>query len=225
MNVNIKLIEKDYQGLAIQFTGEGWFNATDAASKFNRRLDVFLKTEETQAYLAALAKKHNTSKKWYLKTSRGKNGGTWFHPKLAVKFARWLSVDFEIWCDEQIDKLIRGELDAKRLRHQASASYKLMSDVLQLKRTEQGKETKFYHFANEARLINFALTGQFTALDRETLSTDELNVLAMLEERNALMIAAEVKYEVRKQSLEEFMYRLNFVQRDGLAETLEIGQC
>lgn len=39
-----------------------------------------------------------------VKTKRGsiKNGGgTWFHPKLGVKFARWLSVEFELWCDAQ----------------------------------------------------------------------------------------------------------------------------
>lgn len=34
-------------------------------------------------------------------------GGTWLHPKLAVRFAQWLDIDFAIWCDEQIDKIIR----------------------------------------------------------------------------------------------------------------------
>lgn len=33
-------------------------------------------------------------------------GGTWLHPKLAVAFARWLSIEFEIWCDLTIDNLI-----------------------------------------------------------------------------------------------------------------------
>jgi hypothetical protein len=27
-------------------------------------------------------------------------------PKTGLRFARWLSVDFEIWCDEQIDAII-----------------------------------------------------------------------------------------------------------------------
>ena len=40
-------------------------------------------------------------------------GGTWLHPKLAVLFARWLDVDFAVWCDEQIDELLR------RGQHQA----------------------------------------------------------------------------------------------------------
>lgn len=32
--------------------------------------------------------------------------GTWLHPKLAIVFARWLSVDFEIWCDQKIEELL-----------------------------------------------------------------------------------------------------------------------
>ena len=40
-------------------------------------------------------------------------GGTWLHPKLAVQFARWLDVDFAVWCDLHIDALLRGELDEK----------------------------------------------------------------------------------------------------------------
>ena len=34
-------------------------------------------------------------------------GGTWMHPKLGVKFARWLSVKFELWCDQQIEVIIQ----------------------------------------------------------------------------------------------------------------------
>jgi hypothetical protein len=37
--------------------------------------------------------------------SRG--GGTWIHPKLAIKLARWISVDFELWCDEHIETLMK----------------------------------------------------------------------------------------------------------------------
>ena len=33
-------------------------------------------------------------------------GGSWLHPKLSIKFARWIDVDFEIWCDMQIEKIL-----------------------------------------------------------------------------------------------------------------------
>lgn len=32
--------------------------------------------------------------------------GTWVHPKLAIKLGRWISVEFELWCDEHIEILI-----------------------------------------------------------------------------------------------------------------------
>ncbi|QUJ04616.1 KilA-N domain-containing protein [Salmonella enterica subsp. enterica] len=51
----------------------------------------------------------DTGKNPVCKTSRARKdrgGGTWLHPKLAVRFARWLH-DFEIRCDEQIDAMIR----------------------------------------------------------------------------------------------------------------------
>jgi hypothetical protein len=35
------------------------------------------------------------------------------HPKLAVRFAQWLNVDFAVWCDEQIDAIIRNGIRAE----------------------------------------------------------------------------------------------------------------
>lgn len=40
------------------------------------------------------------------KGSSVNGGGTWFHPKLAVAFARWLDVKFAVWCDMQIEKIL-----------------------------------------------------------------------------------------------------------------------
>lgn len=47
----------------------------------------------------------------FVKTHAGSpanGGGTWLHSKLAVVFARWLDVHFAVWCDQQIDALLRG---------------------------------------------------------------------------------------------------------------------
>lgn len=52
-------------------------------------------------------------------------GGTWLHPKLAVVFARWLNIEFAVWCDLHIDALLRGELDEK---HQLDRACKRLSD-------------------------------------------------------------------------------------------------
>ena len=41
-------------------------------------------------------------------TKRGNTGdaGTYIHEELVVAFARWLSPDFSVWCDQQIHQLL-----------------------------------------------------------------------------------------------------------------------
>lgn len=49
-----------------------------------------------------------------MRTQRGgRSPGTWLHPKMAVAFARWLSDDFGVWCDLQIDAIIRNAIRAE----------------------------------------------------------------------------------------------------------------
>jgi hypothetical protein len=57
---------------------------------------------------------------------------------------------------------------------------------------------------NEARLINWAITGQFTGLDRDALSYDELDLLAELEAQDLILIGSQCTYEQRKTALNLF---------------------
>ena len=199
------LITSQYDGQELSFSEQGWFNATQAASKFNKSVHEWVRLPDTQKYLDALIRKYG--KIPYLKTKRGNNGGTWLHPKLAVRFAQWLDIDFALWCDEQIDSLLRGNhpiFDKRRLRHQAAATYKAVSAVLKLSREQIGKETKPHHYMNEARLINWAITGQFTGLDRDSLSYGELDLLAELEAQDLILIGCQCTYEQRKTALNLF---------------------
>lgn len=209
------LIISQYNGQPLSFNENGWFNATQASKQFGKRPNDWLNLVETQDYIQALSDVMGisiTSKNGncinLIKTKRGKeDGGTWLHPKLAVPFSRWLDVRFGIWCDIQIDSLLRGNhpiFDKRRLRHQAAATYKAVSAVLQLSRQQQGKETKPHHYMNEARLINWAMTGQFTGLDRDTLSYDELDLLAELEAQDLILIGSQCNYDQRKTALNLF---------------------
>lgn len=103
------IIPLEYSGHPVRFNDDGWINATDIASKFGKLPNEWVRLPETTAYIQALEIRYG--KIPYVKTSKARKdrgGGTWLHPKLAVRFARWLSVEFEIWCDEQIDGLIRN---------------------------------------------------------------------------------------------------------------------
>jgi len=43
----------------------------------------------------------------------GASPGTWFHPKLATRFAQWLDEDFAVWCDLTIDRILRSGIQAQ----------------------------------------------------------------------------------------------------------------
>lgn len=201
------LVEAEFNGLAVHFTDDAWFNATEAAAKFGRRVQDWLDNSETKAYTAALAKFLNhADQRDLIRAKRGKAGGTWLHPRLAVAFARWLDPEFGVWCDLQIDALIRGahpHNDWKRLRHEAASTFKVMNQILKLTREDAGKASAPHHFINEARLVNWALTGHFAGLDRDGLSGLELDLLAKLEERNAVLLGRGVDYQKRKVILEQ----------------------
>lgn len=86
-------------------------------------------------------------------------------------------------------------------RHAAKSSNKVANQILQMVRQEQGKETRHFHYANEAKLVNYALTGKFEAVDRDNLSPQELDLLASLENRNSVLLGREVDRETRKEIL------------------------
>lgn len=107
------VIPFDYNGQFVRFTTDGWINATDIARRHGKRLDHWLENAETKRYMAALAEHLNTPDSGYLiKTKRGRSGGTWLHPKMAVAFTRWIDVDFGVWADIHIDAVIRGSGNA-----------------------------------------------------------------------------------------------------------------
>ena len=77
----------------------------------------YLKTEQTQQYITALAEFLSVKTKILTKENQivivkrgGSEQGTWLHPKLAIHFARWLDPKFSVWCDEQIEALLNGKV-------------------------------------------------------------------------------------------------------------------
>lgn len=204
------LVKAEYQDVAVSFTEEAWFNATAVAERFGKRPVDWLSQEGTKEYISALADVLQSEPKSLWKTRRGGaagSAGTWMHPKLGIPFARWLDVKFGVWCDEQIHQILQGNhphYDWKRARHESIASYKVMNQILQMTRQRLGKTSAPHHFSNEARLINYALTGVFGKVDRDGLGAGDLDLLAKLENLDTVLIGCGTSYEGRKAELEKF---------------------
>lgn len=207
--MSARIIPFDYDGQPVRFNGDGWLHATEIAERFGKKPAHWLELDSTKEYIRKLSERMAASNVGksdisLVATRRGnsKASGTWLHPKLAVAFARWLSVDFEIWCDEQIDALLRG--DGKpwaSARREAAIGYRALCDALALNCEARGKTPQRHHFINEARLINEVITGAFAGRDREQLSVAELELVTLAEIRDSALIASGMAYAERKANL------------------------
>ena len=70
---------------------------TKAAKAFGKDVRDFLYSTTTKEYIDAI--ENAGISRNITETTRGRNGGTWGHPKLAVFFARWLDPKFAVFCD------------------------------------------------------------------------------------------------------------------------------
>lgn len=102
-----QLITREYHGNVFAFREDGYFNMTDAAKKFGKRMQNFMDNQETVEYMQHLSTALTHSNQSELVEAKvGRYGGTWAHPKLAVLFARWLDVKFAVFCDMVIDDIL-----------------------------------------------------------------------------------------------------------------------
>ena len=103
MKTNQEMTRRMGKFNVIQRTKDGMFNATDLLRQWNtssgekKEIYKFFDNENTRQFVEALILEENlnTQNSAYLK-SRGKNGGTWMHPILFIKFAMWLNPRFEV---------------------------------------------------------------------------------------------------------------------------------
>lgn len=100
---------KVYDGNSITFqmgNGDVMVNATEMLKSFpDKKMNNFLRTEQTEAFISILESK--TLKSVLIVNHGGSNPGTWMHQKLALKFAAWLSPEFELWVYDRIEELVK----------------------------------------------------------------------------------------------------------------------
>jgi hypothetical protein len=112
-------ITRDFNGTPFVFREDGWFNMTKAAKAYGKALGNFWVAKDTRAYLEEVTRLEAASLKssdaptTLFVANKGRNPGTWAHPKLAVFFARWLDVRFAVWCDAMIDDILKGKAIAR----------------------------------------------------------------------------------------------------------------
>jgi len=89
----------------------------------------------------------------------GKNPGTYAVRLVAQRYCGWLSSDFEVAVYSLIDKYSYEELQRKAIRENAREGYKDLTKALKYSFEVIGKIPKFYHYSNEADMINKIVLG------------------------------------------------------------------
>ncbi len=89
-------------------------NATEMAKIFDKLPSGFLRVKQTQKFIATLKKRYaNLHNENIVRIIQGGDSqGTWMHEKLTLKFAAWLSPEFELWVFDKIQEILKNEYDA-----------------------------------------------------------------------------------------------------------------
>lgn len=106
---NSTIIHLDFEGLEIPFYKKGddyFINATVAAKHYNKQTTRFCNSKKTKEYIQSLNKLSKEPIEYIKIVEGGEFKGTWIHKKLIILYARYLSSDFAVWCDTQIEKLL-----------------------------------------------------------------------------------------------------------------------
>ena len=108
-------------------------------------------------------------------------------------------------------------------RQASAAHYGVVCEMLAMRREAEGKGTQPHHYINEARLLAFALTGEFKPLDRDSLAASERRILKRLEMRASVLIGMGKSYDERKEALVTFAAELRADGQGRIAGTASGG--
>ena len=87
--------------------GKTMINATQMARSFGKLPAEWLRLAATQDFREALVQRGDSpTLESQIMTTRGNTGATWIEESLAMEFARWLSPDFSVWCNNRIQELV-----------------------------------------------------------------------------------------------------------------------
>ena len=108
----------EYNGCPVTFcSGDNvMINATEMAKPFGKFPWKWLELPSTKEYIKALSENRSLAYNQLVISVKGGNDvlkrGNWFHEDVAIEFARWLSPQFAIWCNDRIKELLKYGMTA-----------------------------------------------------------------------------------------------------------------
>ena len=217
MNTKYEVIELNQTEITVDVsllpkTEEMFFNATQMAKPFEKRVQHFLELESTREYMEAIFKGRDsyslniTTPDDLIQVKRGRYGGTWLHNELAFEFAGWCSAIFRRNLHKWAENRIRKEEEWKRRRLEARTGFLPMTEAIM----KAHDPTRSHHYANEADMINRIVLGmpakkfkQEMGVDnvRDAATAAQLLELDRLQRVNTGLIEIGMPFSERKEHL------------------------
>lgn len=182
----------------LQRTKDGFFNANvlleDWNSKTNKKplqMGNYKKNQSTKDFIKQLQKEKIDKP---MISGRGKNGGTWMHPKLFIDFAMWVSIEFKsIVIDYVLDGLIKS-------RHEAGDYYNQMSAaILKTHIDYYGTKPNPKLYITEANRIKKLLN--LDSKERNLMTEKELSSITQMQKLNTLLLEKNIGKDARVKQL------------------------
>lgn len=93
-----------------------YVNATQMCQACGKQFNDYARLDSTNAYWEGLSLETGIPVSNLVITVRGRGDkipqGTWAHPEIAIDCAQWVSVEFRIWANRALRKMISGETPA-----------------------------------------------------------------------------------------------------------------
>lgn len=150
-----QLMTFEYETNNVQFYNEDngvvMVNATQMAKIYDKRIDFFLKSENTKSFINVLEFTPFGGNSTPLKPeniikTRGQSG-TWMHRILALKFAAWLDPRFELWVFTTIDRILIGDLtEMKEYKEEVIDLERQRKEIIEVLNHSYNKIANNIHF-------------------------------------------------------------------------------
>lgn len=202
-------------------------NATEMAKPFGKQPVFWLNNQYTKGFLEEMSKLRNLSLADLVRVTKGgNNSGTWMHEDVALEFARWLSPQFAIWCNDRIKELMKFGITATpqtidsvladpdnaiRLLTALKEERKALNEAnRQIAVLEDQK--KVYHSENK-RLLQLTDRQDKIMLEQAPLVEYAQNVLDSYDTFTTTQLAKEL--DMTAQGLHKFLHQAGVMFKQG----------